>query len=388
MAVTLRKLLECVEEEKIHILAGQNNLDQAVRWTHMVESIEISTFLEGQEIAFTTGAALKSEEDFFEMVKCIINNQATAIIVNIGPYIKEVPKRIITYCEERQFPLITVPWETHMAHIMQIFCLKITEEDKANMELSSAVKNAIFFPMQEDLYIPALKRYHYSPGWSYCVAAIEILEGAQPVEEERRMRFQKYIENQLSYRYRDVIIFEQDGEILLIFHQMTDEEVKGILQQVMKQYECMLRKEEKSYIGIGRSTKNMKCIAKSYRQAQGVLKLQKRRNQDKTAVVYRELGLYKLLLAMEDTEIVREYYMEMMGPLLKYDEAKQTDYCKVLECYLNHDGRVKDAAEELYVHRNTINKKINKIEEITGLDLSSLDVRARFKIAFMIQEIL
>ena len=44
MAVTLRKLLECVEEEKIQILAGKNNLDRAVRWTHMVESIEISTF--------------------------------------------------------------------------------------------------------------------------------------------------------------------------------------------------------------------------------------------------------------------------------------------------------------------------------------------------------
>ena len=168
MAVTLRKLLECVEEEKIQILAGKNNLDRAVRWTHMVESIEISTFLEGQEIAFTTGAALKSEEDFLEMVQCIIRNQATAIIVNIGPYIKEIPEKIIKYCQERDFPLITVPWETHMAHIMQIFCLKITEEDKANMELSSAVKNAIFLPMQEDLYIPALERYHYSPGWSYC----------------------------------------------------------------------------------------------------------------------------------------------------------------------------------------------------------------------------
>lgn len=184
------------------------------------------------------------------MVKCIINNQATAIIVNIGPYIKEVPEKIIKYCEERNFPLITVPWETHMAHIMQIFCLKITEEDKANMELSSAVKMRSF-PTQEDLYIPALERYHYSPGWSYCVAAIEILEGAQPVEKERRQRFQKYIENQLSYRYRDVIIFEQDEEILLIFHQMADEEVKEILQQMMRQYECMLRKEEKSYIELG-----------------------------------------------------------------------------------------------------------------------------------------
>lgn len=101
MAVTLRKLLESVEEERIQILAGKNNLDRAVRWTHMVESIEISTFLEGQEIAFTTGAALKSEEDFFEMVKCIINNQATAIIVNIGPYIKEVPEKIIKYWKKK-----------------------------------------------------------------------------------------------------------------------------------------------------------------------------------------------------------------------------------------------------------------------------------------------
>lgn len=48
-----------------------------------------------------------------------------------------------------------------------------------------------------------------------------------------------------------MIIFEQDEEILLIFHQMADEEVKEILQQMMRQYECMLRKEEKSYIELG-----------------------------------------------------------------------------------------------------------------------------------------
>ena len=49
---------------------------------------------------------------------------------------------------------------------------------------------------------------------------------------------------------------------------------------------------------------------------------------------------------------------------------------------------VKETADELFVHRNTINKKINKIEEITGFNLSDLDIRVRFKVAFMIQEIL
>jgi DNA-binding PucR family transcriptional regulator len=150
----------------------------------------------------------------------------------------------------------------------------------------------------------------------------------------------------------------------------------------------MLSGGERSYLGIGQCTKNMKCIAKSYNQAAGVLKLQKSINQDQKAITYSSLGLYKLLLVMDDKDIVKEYYTEVMGMILRYDETHDTDFCKVLECYLKHGGSVKDTAEELFVHRNTINKKINKIEEITGFDLSDLDTRVKFKIAFMIQEIL
>lgn len=387
-AITLRSLMECFNRENSKILTGKDNLNGVVRWVHMVESVEISSFLEGQEIAFITGAALKSEDDLFEIVKSIIENQATAIIINIGPYIKRIPDKVLQYCEKRQFPLITVPWKTHMAHIMQIICYKITEIGKANMELSSAVKNAIFFPAQKELYIPALERYNYSPEWSYCVSVIEILHGVQPMEEKARERIRNYIENQLSYEFKDLIIFELDKKILLIFHNLTDNEVKKVLDLVIRNYSSMLGKDEKSFVGIGKSTKSMKCISKSYEQAMGVLKLQKRRNESERAVTYSSLGLYKLILAMNDKEVQREYYMETMGVLLKYDETAHTDYCKVLECYLKHSGSVKDTADELFVHRNTINNKVNKIEEITGYNLSNLDTRVRFKIALMIQEIL
>ena len=388
MAITLRRLLEYVKDEELQILSGEENLDHVVRWTHIVEAIEISTFLEGQEIALTTGVAIKSEEELFDLVKCIIDNQATALIINIGPYIKSVPQKIIDYCKAENFPLIITPWETHMAKIMQTFCRRITEEGMASIELSSAVKNAIFFPTQKDLYISALERYHYSAEWSYCVVMIEILAGAQKIEKERLKRLEKYIENYLSYQHRDVIVFEMDEKILLIFNQMRDLEVKKILGELIKNYQRLLRKEESSYIGIGQSTKSMQCISKSYHQAMGVLKLEKKRNRAEEASLYSDLGMYKLFLSIDDKTIIREYYMEMMGKLLKYDETSQTDYCQVLESYLNHSGSVKETADEMFVHRNTINKKINKIEEITGFNLSDLDVRVRFKVAFMIQEIL
>ena len=41
MAVTLRRLLEYVKDEELQILSGEDNIDRVVRWTHVVEAIEI-----------------------------------------------------------------------------------------------------------------------------------------------------------------------------------------------------------------------------------------------------------------------------------------------------------------------------------------------------------
>lgn len=388
MAVTLRRLLEHVEDQNVKVLAGGRNLDRLVRWTHMVESTEISTFLEGQEVAFTTGVALKSPGELMDVVRSIAEHRASGIIINLGPYIKEVPDKIIEYCEEEGIPLMTAPWQSMMAHIMQIFTMKITESDKENLELSSAVKNAIFFPDQEELYMPALERYHYSPEWSYCTAMIEILRGAGHLDYDRRKKLVKYVESQLIYEFKNVIIFELEKRIVIVFSKRMEKEIKEAAERIVKNCRSMLSKGEKIFIGIGQKTKSMKCISKSYYQAENVLKLQISRNHADEVKGYRGLGLYKLLLCMDDQEIVKEYYQDVLGKLLQYDEAHGGDCCKVLYTYLKYSGSVKETADELFVHRNTVNKKINKIEDITGCDLSVLENRVMFSIAFMLEEII
>lgn len=388
MAVTLRKLLEYVEDQNLCVIAGEKNLDNLVRWTHMVESTEISSFLEGQEIAFTTGVALKSEGELMDVVRSIVEHRASGIIINLGPYIKKVPREAIDYCNAEGVPLMTAPWQSMMAHIMQIFTMKITESDKENLELSAAVKNAIFFADQEELYMPALERYHYSPDWSYCVAMLEVLRGAGHPDRDRRKKLIKYAESQLLYQIKDLIIFELEKRIVIVFARRSEEEIREAAEKIVWNCRNMLSQGEKIFVGVGQKTKNMKCISKSYSQAEKVLKLQVSRTHDSEVKGYRGLGLYKLLLSMDDKEIVKEYYQDVLGRLIQYDETHNMDCCKVLYTYLKYSGSVKDTAEELYVHRNTINKKINKIEEITGCNLSVLRNRVSFSIAFMLEEIL
>ena len=59
MAVTVEELYIKENHAKIMLVAGEGGMENVVRWVHVVESIQISNFLEGQEIAFTTGVGLK-----------------------------------------------------------------------------------------------------------------------------------------------------------------------------------------------------------------------------------------------------------------------------------------------------------------------------------------
>ena len=93
-------------------------------------------------------------------------------------------------------------------------------------------------------------------------------------------------------------------------------------------------------------------------------------------------------MGIEDKEIMKEYYDKTIKPLMDYDLKNASDLTEVLRSYLNHNGSVKDTADELFVHRNTVNYKLNKIEELLDMDLSALDVRLQVSIGFMLQDML
>ena len=385
MAVLLSDLYESIKNQDVTLVAGERGMGNVVRWLHMVESNAISSFLDGQEIAFTTGVGLNRDETLLDLVKANNEHKASGMVINIGPFIKEVPKDVIDYCNKEGFPLFTVPWRVHMAEIMRSICYIITESDKYNLELSSAVKNAIFFSNQEELYVPQLERNNFLPTWTYCITVVEIMENGEKVSEEKLQRYLKNMENYMIFSRKKTFVFELGGNIVLLFAGYAETMVKKTVTDMLKR--CNFQKEQ-CYIGIGRATPNAQNIGKSYRQACQALKLQKNTQNDKGVVAYQDLGIYTLLMDIENEDVINEYYAETIQKLVEYDKLNQTNYCEVLQCYLEHSGSVKETAEAMFVHRNTINYKINKIEEMLNCDLSELDTRLLYSIAFMLKRIM
>lgn len=390
MAVELKRLIEKVSHMDITLLAGSKGLSNVVSWVHMIETKEASTFLVGGEIAFSTGIGLNNGLTILDLVKDIWENQAAGVVLNIGPFLESIPKEVIDFGNTHDFPVFSVPWKIHIAEIMRIFTFAITKSDQVNLEIAAAFKNAIFFPKQEELYLIPLSQRGFHINWNYYVCVIEILQqDGQPTPAKRLESICMDTDNFLSHRkFKKYAVFYYENQLLVVLGNYTSENFNAFTDSLKEQLGRCLSSNEHYYIGIGKSTKSIRCLYKSYRQALAIQNLQRNQKISPSLISYSNMGIYKLLMGIEDREILMEYYEKTILPLEAYDQKNDSDLSAVLRCYLKNDGSVKDTAEEMYVHRNTINYKLGRIAEILDLSLSSLDTRLQLSLGFMLQDML
>ena len=390
MAVELSKLMEEVSHMDITLIAGERGLSNMVSWVHMIETKEASGFLEGGEIAFTTGIGLNNSLSILDLVENIWENHAAGVVLNIGPFLEQIPPQMIDFGNDHDFPIFTVPWKIHIAEIMRIFSSMITKSEQANLEIAAAFKNAIFFPKQEDLYIVPLSQHGFRINWNYYTCVIRILRSAQPeIPQNRLDSVCLDINNYLQHRkYKTFAVFYNENQLIAIMGDYTEEMMDSFTRDIHEYLSNYLPENEHFYISIGKCTKSIRCLYKSYHQALSIQNFLDTQKNSSNMLSYSNMGIYKLLLGVEDREILEEYYEKTIQPLVEYDEKNDSDLCNVLWVYLQHDGSVKDTADELYVHRNTINYKLNRAAKILDMNLSSLDTRLQLTLGFMLQDML
>ena len=387
MAVELQRLVEKVAHMDLTLLAGTGGLHHLVSWIHMVESLEATDFVEGGDVAFTTGLGLNNRVTLLTLVQYIYQRNTAGIIVNIGPFIEKIPKEVLDFCDEHDFPLFTIPWKIHLAEVMRIFSYTIAKDDLRTLETASAFKNAIFFPKQEELYVVPLSQHGFHVNWEYSVCAIRLEHYKQELPQ-RLEQLTLGLDSYGRHQYKNFAVFSHDNEILIVTANYTEADLRHFIEDIQQHITRLLAEGETVSLGCGKLTKSIRCLYKSYNQAVAIQKLQANNKIDKSLIFYSDMGIYKLLMGIEDKDIIREYYDKTIRPLQEYDSKNNSDLAAVLRCYLNHNGSVKETAEELFVHRNTINYKLNKVEELLGIDLSSLDQRLQISVGFMLQDML
>jgi sugar diacid utilization regulator len=111
---------------------------------------------------------------------------------------------------------------------------------------------------------------------------------------------------------------------------------------------------------------------------------------DGPALAFEQTGAYRLLLSAmsENPAELQRFYAETVEPLVAYDEQYETDLMRTLETFLEADGNVAGTAQRLYTHRHTIYYRLERVRELSGLDVSSSDGREKLSLGLKSMRVL
>jgi sugar diacid utilization regulator len=111
---------------------------------------------------------------------------------------------------------------------------------------------------------------------------------------------------------------------------------------------------------------------------------------DGVALAFEQTGAYRLLLSAmtENPAELQRFYAETVEPLLAYDEQYETELVRTLATFLEADGNVAGTAQRLFTHRHTIYYRLERVRELSGLDVSSSDGREKLSLGLKAMRVL
>lgn len=389
MSISIEYLYKDIKKYGVKLIAGEGGLNNKVRWTHIVESEEIARFLQGEEIVFITGVSINNDIDLLNIIKITKYQNASGIIVNTGKYVNKISKEVIDYCNENNHPLFIMPWDIRIPDIMRNLTIKILESERTYTEISNAIKDAIFLPTHEELYIQTLEKVGFKCDWSYIVSIIELEANDDTVKNipNHAEAVKSYIEDKLSYIKNNYFAVNVGKSVVVVFYNKTDLEVDKVLKKLYIGIDKYFNKL-KFYVGIGKHTNDLKNLYRGYEEAKNVAKINRLISNNNVHIRYSELAIYRLLLGMDNKDIIKEFHDETIGDLEVYDKVNNTDYVELLISYFDNNCKINETAKSLYLHRNTVNYKINKIEEILDLNLNDIGDKSKIYLSLMIRYLL
>ncbi|HUA12674.1 MAG TPA: helix-turn-helix domain-containing protein [Solirubrobacteraceae bacterium] len=107
-------------------------------------------------------------------------------------------------------------------------------------------------------------------------------------------------------------------------------------------------------------------------------------------LAFEQTGAYRLLLSAmsENPGELERFYQETVEPLVAYDEQYETELVKTLETFLEADGNVAGTAQRLFTHRHTVYYRLERVRELSGLDVSSSDGREKLSLGLKSMRVL
>jgi len=194
------------------------------------------------------------------------------------------------------------------------------------------------------------------------------------------------VQNIFPDKNKDYVISTGEQDIVLVKEIKPNTDIREI-EKIAKSIADTLNSEfyVKVSIGIGTVVDNIKDLARSYKEAQVALEVGKVFDTEKNILSFENLGIGRLIYQLPTT--LCEMFLQEVFKNGSLDSLDR-ETLMTIQCFFENNLNVSETSRKLFVHRNTLVYRLEKIRKLTGLDLREFDHAITFKVALMVKRYL
>ncbi|NLJ33382.1 MAG: PucR family transcriptional regulator [Firmicutes bacterium] len=141
-------------------------------------------------------------------------------------------------------------------------------------------------------------------------------------------------------------------------------------------------------IGIGRPCPSILDLKQSFMEALEAIKMSRKVAATHPIAHFDDFLIYHLLDSGGNAGELENFFQNTVGKLVSFDEENNTDLVKTLEAFFASRGNISSAAKELFIHRNTMMYRLDRIKLILGVDLADPEQLLELNLGLKIMNLL
>jgi len=183
----------------------------------------------------------------------------------------------------------------------------------------------------------------------------------------------------------------KSDQIIVLYGTTPDKSGEKVKKEVISFVNDVIKSVEEEIkdisisIGIGRFHKEPAQLWKSYNEARRSLQ-NKRADYKSEYMHFDNLGIYRIFHMEEMEGELHQFYRDTLEPLVIYDKEKGSELVKTLQMFFQSGGNLKKVSEEMFTHYNTIVYRMQRIKDITGMNLDDQNDRLNLQVSFKIYD--
>lgn len=186
------------------------------------------------------------------------------------------------------------------------------------------------------------------------------------------------------YDPKSWLVFRSDTILLFMNNQNGSVHLENLGEKLLRIFDGKF--DLSVSVGVSNAFASMTDIPSAYTQAFQAATVGRDHYGENKVVFYDAVYFFQKLRQMGKQPEIVEMCHKLLGPVLRYDEEHKTQLTDTLRCLLVNNENVKKTAEQLFIHKNTVLQRKNKLTELFGYSPFDMPYRLNFLMIFDIME--